>query len=104
MSSSHRAYEIAPDDEDLELQDDLVATSRNGLLPTHTTPASANAKGKGRETPAGPTLEGRIGGTSAGGAGGGSSQRQTAFGGIQTETRSAANAATIFRATSSRVS
>ncbi|GAA5982700.1 hypothetical protein JCM10908_006752 [Rhodotorula pacifica] len=96
MSASNKhAYEIAPDDEDdLELQgDDLVATSRDGLLPTHLAPAkSSKAKGKERATsPSGGGagksvgLEGRIG-TTAGG-GGGSGQRQTAFGGIQTETR-----------------
>lgn len=89
MAAKSHAYEIAADDEeDLELQDDLVATSRDGLLPTHLAPATAN-KGKGKEratSPASLGLEGRIGSTAAAGGSGG--QRQTAFGGIQTETRS----------------
>lgn len=90
MASNSHTYEIAPDDEDLELQDDLVATSRDGLLPTHLAPAAHN-KGKGKERATSPTggvshgLEGRIGTAAAGASGG---QRQTAFGGIQTETRS----------------
>ncbi|GAA5954308.1 hypothetical protein JCM8115_003366 [Rhodotorula mucilaginosa] len=88
MAAKSHAYEIAADDEeDLELQDDLVATSRDGLLPTHLAPATAN-KGKGKEratSPASLGLEGRIGSTAAAGGSGG--QRQTAFGGIQTETR-----------------
>ncbi|GAA5881762.1 hypothetical protein JCM3774_000867 [Rhodotorula dairenensis] len=89
MTSNSHSYEIAADDEDLELQDDLVATSRDGLLPTHLAPAAHGNKGKGKEranSPAAGTshgLEGRIG-TAATGASG---QRQTAFGGIQTETR-----------------
>ena len=89
MAAKSHAYEIAADDEeDLELQDDLVATSRDGLLPTHLAPAATH-KGKGKEratSPASLGLEGRIGSTAAAGGSGG--QRQTAFGGIQTETRS----------------
>lgn len=93
MAAKSHAYEIAADDdEDLELQDDLVATSRDGLLPTHLAPAAANNnknKGKGKEratSPASLGLEGRIGSNAAAAGAGG--QRQTAFGGIQTETRS----------------
>ncbi|GJN94152.1 hypothetical protein Rhopal_007226-T1 [Rhodotorula paludigena] len=79
-------YEIAADISDDEA-DDLVATSSQGLLPTHRVPASsANNKGKGRATS--PALEGRIGSAPGGQAPIGSrTQRQTTFGGIQTETR-----------------
>ncbi|BGP27972.1 hypothetical protein JCM10295v2_006959 [Rhodotorula toruloides] len=83
MSSAHHAYEIAADDD----EDDLVATSGQGLLPTHTMPASFAAdKGKGRATS--PLLEGKIGSAPGGGPSVGTrTQRQTTFGGIQTETR-----------------
>ncbi|TNY17019.1 Yip1 domain-containing protein [Rhodotorula diobovata] len=76
-------YEIAADISDDE---DLVATSSQGLLPTHNVPAAD--KGKGRATS--PALEGRIGGSAGGqsGGSGGRAQRHTTFGGIQTETRS----------------
>jgi len=89
--ASTSAYEIAADVSDDE--EDLVATSSQGLLPTHTVPASKQSKGKGRATsPANTqgngtaTLEGRIG---SGGNGqvGERSQRTTTFGGIKTETR-----------------
>ncbi|GAA5846435.1 hypothetical protein JCM5353_007461 [Sporobolomyces roseus] len=89
--ASSSAYEIAADVSDDE--EDLVATSSQGLLPTHTVPASKQAKGKGRATsPANnqnsgsAALEGRIG---SGGNGqvGERSQRTTTFGGIKTETR-----------------
>lgn len=75
-------YEIAADISDDE---DLVATSSQGLLPTHNVPAAD--KGKGRATS--PALEGRIGGSAGGqsGGSGGRAQRHTTFGGIQTETR-----------------
>lgn len=83
MTSAHHAYEIAADDD----EDDLVATSGQGLLPTHTVPASSAAdKGKGRATS--PLLEGKIGSAPGGGPSVGTrTQRQTTFGGIQTETR-----------------
>lgn len=92
--SGHHAYEIAPDDEaDLEGADDLVATSRDGLLPTHLAPGSAQPnKQGGAKSPdlrGAANLEGRIGSSPSGGNSG-RAQRQTAFGGIQTETRSAA--------------
>lgn len=76
-------YEIAADISDDD--EDLVATSSQGLLPTHNAPAQD--KGKGRATS--PALEGRIGGSAGGQAGGSGArgQRHTTFGGIQTETR-----------------
>ncbi|BGP20587.1 hypothetical protein JCM10213_001121 [Rhodosporidiobolus nylandii] len=67
--------QIAADDSDDE---DLVATSAGGLLPTH-----VQDKGKGRAAPE--QLEGRIG---AGQGGVGErTTRGTTFGGIRTETR-----------------
>ncbi|GAA5962250.1 hypothetical protein JCM3765_004717 [Sporobolomyces pararoseus] len=94
--ASSSTYEIAPDISDDE--DDLVATSSKGLLPTHTvsSTSSKQAKGKGRATspaqddrrsssPA-VALEGKIG-SGANGQIGERSQRTTTFGGIKTETR-----------------
>ncbi|GAA6015155.1 hypothetical protein JCM10207_003620 [Rhodosporidiobolus poonsookiae] len=83
MASGH--YTIQPDLSDDE-NEDLVASSSGGILPTHTLPSS-QAKGKGRETNPSPNpqLEGRIG--SGAGAVGERTQRQTTFGGIKTETR-----------------
>lgn len=92
------SYEIAPDISDSE--EDLVATSSRGLLPTHTVPASSSSssnKGKGRATSpanynntdernANQGLEGRIG-SGTNGQVGERSQRTTTFGGIKTETR-----------------
>ncbi|GAA5971461.1 hypothetical protein JCM21900_002213 [Sporobolomyces salmonicolor] len=96
MSSAHQAYEfVAPDPFDDELEDDLVATSNTGLLPTHTVTSahsggsSAAAKGKGRAlSPSlgSPHLEGKIGSGAAGQVGE-RTQRTTTFGGIKTETR-----------------
>jgi hypothetical protein len=97
--ASSSTYEIAPDISDDE--EDLVATSSKGLLPTHTVPSTSNsskqAKGKGRalspnlddrrsSSPAA-ALEGRIGSGANGQQIGERSQRTTTFGGIKTETR-----------------
>ncbi|GAA6019368.1 hypothetical protein JCM11491_000914 [Sporobolomyces phaffii] len=95
--ASSSTYEIAPDISDDD--DDLVATSSRGLLPTHTVSSSSSNKAKGkaratspnldageRRASASAALEGRIGsGPNGGGERG--SQRTTTFGGIKTETR-----------------
>ncbi|GAA5937991.1 Yip4p [Sporobolomyces koalae] len=92
-------YEIAADVSSDE--EDLVATSAQGLLPTHTVPASSQSKGKARAAPSGASnygknklrsgstagLEGRIGSGAAGTPVGERTQRTTTFGGIKTETR-----------------
>ncbi|GAA6059121.1 hypothetical protein JCM10212_003868 [Sporobolomyces blumeae] len=88
-------YEIAADVSDGE--DDLVATSSQGLLPTHTVSASSKGANKGKGRAVSPSiggsgsertaaLEGRIGSGQAGQVGE-RTQRQTTFGGIKTETR-----------------
>ncbi|GAA5908529.1 Yip4p [Sporobolomyces salmoneus] len=97
--ASSSTYEIAPDISDEEEEEDLVATSSRGLLPTHTVPSSSS-KGKGRAISpsnnfedrstvgrAGAGLEGRIGSGPNGQQLGERTQRSTTFGGIKTETR-----------------
>lgn len=106
--ASSSTYEIAPDvtsDDD----EDLVATSSNGLLPTHSN-SNSNSKGKGRAPASSPqpdrlspsdhhhrgggrgggeppqVVQGRIG-SDTNSPIGQRSQRTTTFGGIKTETR-----------------
>lgn len=79
--ASHQAYEIQPD---LEDEEDLVATSGEGLLPL---PATTQNKGKGRagSLSPDPLLAGRIGGGAPGSVG--ERTTRSTIGGIQTETR-----------------
>lgn len=78
--SAHNAYEIAADDD----EDDLVATSSAGLLPTPVTQSDSKGKGRASLSAGVDPLAGRIG---SGTGGVGERVTRHTIGGIQTETR-----------------